>query len=217
MENKIDKKNNFNAVFLFLIILVFLLFILVGFLIQYGENKELKNSVPVDNSQTEGVDTGKFSASFLTCGLIYNDCLDTTCGLYFLCNEKKYLTCEIYDCGEEFGVGTEDENGEIRTVKELKVDKARVEEVVSKCRGGSLNITNKECVENKLMVNVNLDLSDKCEIKNFMAEYSLEEEKLFSTVDEFTDLGNNNYLLTMNNCDNSVEFIAIGEGGVGIR
>ncbi|MCK4918806.1 MAG: hypothetical protein KAS01_00270 [Candidatus Pacebacteria bacterium] len=216
MENK-KQKNNSKTIFLFIAILVFLLFILVSFLIQYRENKELKNSVSVDNSQTEEVNTGKFSASFPTCGLIYNDCLDTTCGLYFLCNEKKYLTCEIYDCGEEFGVGTEDESGETRIVRELKIDKDKVEELVSKCRGGSLNIIDKECVGNKLIVNVNLDLNDKCEIKNFMAEYNLEGEKTFSSVDEFSDLGDDNYLLTMNNCDDLVEFIAIGEGGVGIR
>ncbi|MCK5412909.1 MAG: hypothetical protein KAI57_00890 [Candidatus Pacebacteria bacterium] len=216
MENE-KQKNNFKTILLFVITFVFLLFVFVVFLIQHRENKELENGVPVDNSQTENVNAGKFSASFPTCGLIYNDCLDTTCGLYFLCNEKKYLTCEIYDCGEEFGVGTKDEKGETRIVKELKVDKDKVEEIVSKCRGGSLSIIDKECVENKLMVNVSLDLGDKCEIKNFMAEYNLEGEKKFSSVDEFSDLGNNDYLLTMNNCDDSVEFIAIGEGGVGIR
>jgi len=216
MENKIDKKNNLKLVLLLVISTVFFLFILIVFSIQSRESRAPENGV-VDNLQIEVVDVGKFSESFPTCGLIYSDCLDTTCGLYFLCNEKKYLTCEIYDCGEEFGIGTEDENGKTRAVKELKVDKDKVEELVDKCRGGSLNVVDKECVEDKLIANVSLDLGDKCEIKNFMAEYNLEGEKTFSSVDEILDLGGDNYLLTMNNCDDSVEFIAIGEGGIGIR
>ncbi|NOQ68277.1 hypothetical protein GQ568_02450 [Patescibacteria group bacterium] len=217
MEKKKNKK--VNTALIFAAVFAIVSFgIIIAVLIQSGKNEISKNG---DNSNlpTEDnfVKTSKFASYFPECGLIYDDCLDTTCGLYFLCNEEKYSTCEIYDCGEEFGVGTEDKNGKIRTRKEIKVDKAKVEELVSKCRGGSLSVIDKKCVENKLEVNVDLDIGDKCEIKNFMAEYDLDGEKKFSSVDKFSDLGGNKYLITINNCDDFVKLIAVGEGGVGIR
>jgi len=217
MEKKVVKVNKSKAILVFIIALVILSFVIIGFFVLSRESRAPENGGVIVDLKTEIVAEDKFYASFPGCGLIYNDCLDTTCGLYFLCNEKKYSTCEIYDCGEEFGVGTEDNNGEVRITKELKVDKEKVEEIVSKCRGGSLSIGKQECVENKLVVNVSLNVRGECIIKNFMAEYVLGEENKFRTVDKFSDLGNNNYLLTMNNCDDAVGFIAVGEGGVSIR
>ncbi|MCK4892276.1 MAG: hypothetical protein KAS78_06430 [Candidatus Pacebacteria bacterium] len=219
MEKKKNKKINIPSAFMgiFIIILIILLFYIVGVLIQFRESGMLKNGAGSPDSQTHIEKTSKFASYFPECGLINDSCLDTTCGLYFLCNEEKYLICEIYDCGEEFGIGTEDKNGKIRTRREIKVDKSKVEELVSKCRGGSLSVMDKKCVENRLEVNVSLNIGDKCEIKNFMAEYDLGGEKKFSSVDKFSDLGDNKYLITINNCDDFVKLIAVGEGGVGIR
>lgn len=217
MEKKVVKKSKSKAILIFIIALVIFLFVIIGFLVLSRESRAPENGGVIVDLKTEIVVEDKFHASFPGCGLIYNDCFDTTCGLYFLCNEKKYSTCEIYDCGEEFGIGTEDNNGEIRITKELKVDKEKVEAIVSKCRGGSLSIEKQECVENKLVVNVSLNVGGECIIKNFMAEYVFGEENKFRSVDKFSDLGSNNYLLTMNNCDDAVGFIAVGEGGVSIR
>jgi hypothetical protein len=219
MEKKTSKKINAPLVFIgtFIVVLIVLLFYVVVVLVQFDKNRVLENGTDDSNSQTHIEKAGKFASYFPGCGLIYDDCLDTTCGLYFLCNEEKYSTCEIYDCGEEFGIGTEDENGKIRIKKEIKVDKDKVEKLVSKCRGGSLSVIDKKCVENKLEVSVNLDVGDKCEIKNFMAEYDLGGEKKFSSVDKFSDLGDDKYLITINNCNDFVKLIAVGEGGVGIR
>ena len=218
MEKKKNKK--INTALIFAAVFAIVLFgIIIAVLIQSGKNEISKNGSGDSNPpiKDDSEKTGKFASYFPGCGLIYDDCLDTTCGLYFLCNEEKYLTCEIYDCGEEFGIGTEDKNGKIRTMKEIKVDKDKVEELVSKCRGGSLSVIDKKCVENRLEVNVNLNIGGKCEIKNFMVEYDLGEEKKFSSVDKFSDLGGNKYLITINNCDDFAKLIAVGEGGVGIR
>ena len=215
MINNIEKSSNVKLVFVGIFVIVLIILFITSAFIKYRES-ELTGSDKGD-PQIQITTTIKFASSFPECNLLYDDCLDMTCGLYFLCNEQNYSTCEIYDCGEEFGIGTEDRNGETRITKELKVDKDKVEEIVSKCRGASLSVIDKECVENKLKININIESGDKCIIKNFMVEYNSENEKKYSSVEKFSDLGNNNYLIIINSCDDSAEFIAIGEGGIGIK
>jgi hypothetical protein len=48
------------------------------------------------------------SEYFNYCDIKYKRCINPDCGLYTFCNDKDYDDCEIYDCGEYYGVAVKD-------------------------------------------------------------------------------------------------------------
>lgn len=162
-------------------------------------------------------ENGEFAPYFPGCGLINNSCLSSKCDQYFLCNDKKYLVCEIYDCGENFGIGTKDESGKINIEKKIKQDREKIMEMVNKCKG-KIEIMDNTCESGKLKIQAKVTTDGDCKIEAFMAAYGGDqaESKNFMSA-EFSDLGNNLYAVEIGRCDNILEVIAVGEGGVSIK
>lgn len=220
MENKKNKKINIPLAFMgiFVIVLIILLFYIVGVLIQFGENEMLENGGGSYDSQTYIEKASEFSSYFPKCDLINNRCLDTSCDKYFLCNDKRYLVCEIYDCKEEFGIGTKDENGKIDIRRKIKDERKKIAEIKNRC-DGTLKILKSDCIEEKLEIQTRVSTAGDCVIEGFMAVYKIEEDeskKSFKPA-KFSNLGDGLYLVKTSNCKEISELIAIGEAGVSIK
>lgn len=209
------KKTKTLPIFMFLLMAIFglLLFYIIGVLIQLNE-KGGSGALP---NQGGLLENSEFASYFPGCGLLNNSCLGSKCDQYFLCNDKKYLVCEIYDCGENFGIGTEDENGKISIEKKIKQDREKIIKMISKCKGEIEIITN-ICESGKLKIQAKVATNGDCKIEAFMAAYggSQTEPKSFMSA-EFSSLGNNLYAVEIGRCDNVLEVIAVGEGGVSIK
>jgi hypothetical protein len=216
-ENKKQKTNSLLvfAGVLFVILITSLFCVII--LTKPGENKTKKENGAAtadfdDNQKTE------FAAYFTGCDLLNKECLNANCDKYFLCNDKKYLTCEIYDCQEEFGIGTKDEDGKIDIRRKIKDERKKIAEIKSRC-DGTLKILKSDCVEEKLEMQVQVSTAGDCAIEGFMAVYETEEDtskKSFKPA-KFSDLGNGLYLVKTSNCKETSELIAIGEAGVSIK
>lgn len=210
-----NKKIKNLPIFMFLFMAIFglLLFYIIGVLLQLYE-KSRDNVLPCYNNLSK---SGEFFSYFPDCDLITTDCLDSKCDQYFLCNDKKYSICEIYDCGEDFGVGTKDENGKINIEKKIKQDKEKIIKMVSKCKG-NVEIIGSSCESERLKIQAKVTTAGDCKIEAFMAAFSNDQvgSKSFMSA-EFSDLGNNLYAVEIDRCDNILEIIAVGEGGVSIK
>ena len=213
--NKKNKKIKNLPVFAFLSLAVFglLFFYIIGVLVQLGEKSG--NGVPVNYDKQAG--NVEFASYFPGCNLINEHCLSSKCDQYFLCNDKKYLICEVYDCGEDFGVGTKDENGKTNIEKKMKQDREKVIKMVNKCKG-EVEIMDSVCENEKLKIQAKVTTAGDCKIEAFMAAFGGDqtETKSFASV-EFSDLGNDLYTVEVDRCDNILEIIAVGEGGVSIK
>ncbi len=209
------KKTKTLPIFMFLLMAIFglLFFYIIGVLMQLDE-KNGSGALPNQGGLSEN---SEFASYFPGCGLLNNSCLGSKCDQYFLCNDKKYLVCEIYDCGENFGVGTEDENGKISIEKKIKQDREKIIKMVSKCKG-KIEIVNSVCESGKLKIQTKVTTDGDCKIEAFMAAYggSQTESKSFAPA-EFSVLGNNLYAVEIGRCDDISEIIAVGEGGVSIK
>ncbi|MEA2098064.1 MAG: hypothetical protein U9P70_03250 [Patescibacteria group bacterium] len=207
-----NKKTNSPFILLFFIGIIALIFLLV-FLIQNREEKIISPVVPIRDNPIEN-----FSDYFPGCNLINDSCLSTNCDKYFLCNDKKYVTCEIYDCKKEFGIVTVDESGKIKTSRKIKDDRERITEIKSRC-DGKLEILKNECIEEKLEMQVKVETVGDCVIGDFMVIYkpsdNTSERRVASA--EFSGLGDRLYLVKTNNCEEISELVAVGDSGVSIR
>ena len=209
MENKKNKKINTSLIFVGIVVLM----VFLVFLVQNREREIGNSDLPIHNDPIEN-----FSDYFPGCSLINGSCLSTDCDKYFLCNDKKYVTCEIYDCKKEFGIVTVDENGETKTNRKIKDDRKRIIEIKSRC-DGKLEILKSECIEEKLEMQVKVETVGDCAISGFMATYKTGEtasEKSVKSV-EFFDLEEGLYLIKTNNCEEISELVAIGDSGISIR
>lgn len=224
MKNKSAKLNTKNkkisipVIFMELsvIILIILLAYIVGVLIQlYGDGCRNGFS-PARNGALDN--NAEFASYFAGCGLLNNKCLNTDCDQYFLCNDKKYSICEIYDCGEEFGVGTKDQSGKIDVIKKTKQEREKIKKILDRCRG-SLEILGKVCENGKLKAKVKVSTAESCEIEGFLASYknvgNAEENRLERM--EFSRISEGLYLVTFDDCAEMPELIAVGENGISIK
>jgi hypothetical protein len=213
--NTKNKKTKTLPILMFLFMAIFglLLFYIIGVLIQL--DKKDRDSALLDQGSLPK--NSEFASYFPGCDLINNSCLSSKCDQYFLCNDKKYLACEVYDCGENFGIGTKDENGKINIERKIKQDREKIIKMVSKCKG-KIEIIDSVCESEKLKIQAKVTTAGDCKIEAFMAAYGGDqtESKSFMSA-EFSDLGNDLYAVEIGRCDNILEVIAVGEGGVSIK
>lgn len=215
------KNKKINSVLTFsgllYVVMIVLLFYIVGVLVQMNKeypDEENKPSVKVVDLNKE---TG-FASYFPECDLLNSECLDTNCKQYFLCSGKEYLRCEVYDCGENFGVGARDKNGEIDITRKAKDNKKKIAEIKNRCNG-SVEVVENNCVDEKLEMAVKVVTGGDCEIEGFLIGYGNQEngEKISFKPAKFLSLGSGIYSISLNNCNEVGEVIAIGENGVSIK
>lgn len=216
--NTKNKKISIPAIFmeLSIIILIVLLVYIVGALIQlYGDGYRSGFSPAHNGASNNGAE---FASYFVGCGLLNDKCLNADCDQYFLCSDKNYSACETYDCGEEFGVGTKDQSGKIDVIKKTKQEREKIKRMLDMCRG-SLEIFGNVCENGKLKAKVKVSTAGSCEIEGFLASYKNTgntEENRFERI-EFSRISEGLYQVTLDNCAEMPELIAVGENGISIK
>lgn len=215
MKSRENKKRNPFSIFAGVLFFVaaISLFCIIAALIQTGKNK---TGEEINN--LNGDKGSEFAAYFDGCDLLNSECLSMDCEQYFLCNDEKYLACEVYDCGTEFGVGTKDSDGKIKIERELKDNRKKIVEVKSRC-SGSLEMTESNYTDGKFEGEVKVTTTGSCEIGGFLVSCkNLEtgEDNSFKPA-KFSDSGDGSYLISVDNCSEVSEIIAIGENGVSIK
>jgi len=214
-----NRKTNPASIFvgiLFFVVII-LLFCVVVVSVQRDGNKtgEENNTEVNDLNDDKG---NEFAAYFSECDLLNSECFNMDCEQYFLCNDKKYLACEIYDCGTEFGIGTKDSDGKINIEREIKDNRKKIVEVKSRCNG-SIELMESNYINERLEANVKVITAGDCEIGGFLVSCkNLEtgESNSFKPA-KFSDSGDGSYLVSVSNCSEVSEIIAIGENGVSIK
>ena len=91
-------------------------------------------------------------------------------------------------------------------------DYKKVEETKDKCKG-SLEIMDEKCVDGNLEMRVKVSTVGDCPIVSFIANYADNKKKIA----EFSSLGNNVYLVVLDNCNKVEKLIVSGEGGFTIN
>lgn len=220
MRKRGDKKSKkTNSLLVFVGVAFFIVFISFYIIIgtQMGNNKTNKEN-NTESANLEDNEKCEFAAYFVGCDLLNNKCLDLSCGQYFLCNDEKYKICEIYDCGAEFGVGTKDKNGEVKIERKAKENRDKIIKVKSKC-SGSLEIVESNYANEKLEAKIKVTTAGDCEIGGFLVScknIETEESGNFKPA-KFSVLDDNSYLISISNCVEISEIIAIGENGISIK
>ncbi|MEA1937165.1 MAG: hypothetical protein U9N04_03580 [Patescibacteria group bacterium] len=209
-----NKKINILAVFTKMLYFIFiaLLFYIVGVLIQMEGNYDSQEN---DISKTETIKLENkvvFTENFPGCDLLSGECLNLNCKYYFLCSDQKYLRCEVYDCGEEFGVGTKDKNGKIKTDRRTKEDREKISRIKDKCRG-TVKTLESNCLDEKLEMKIEVITDGDCKIEGFWIKQIDKEAKPV----KFSSLGNGSYSIIVNGCEEISEIIATGENGISIK
>ncbi len=216
--NTKNKKINIPMIFmeLSIIILIVLLVYVVGVLTQFDGDGHWSGFSPAHNGAFNN--GAEFASYFAGCGLLNDKCLNTDCDQYFLCNDKKYSICEIYDCGEEFGVGTKDQEGKIDVRKKIKQEREKIKKILDKCKG-SLETLENVCEGGKLEIKVKVSTAGSCEIEGFLASYKSADnaEKNELKRAEFSKISDGLYLVSLDDCAKIPELIAVGENGISIK
>lgn len=148
--------------------------------------------------------------SFPNCKALVNACNDSSCRYYFLCNEMENLNCNVYDCGDKYGMEILNKQGNIQKKTRQKPDQTKVQEVVSKCRG-SLEVLERKCEGDKSIAQVKVTTDGDCKISSFIMV--VEGKSRIARFEKEGDI----YNLSVGQCGFISEIKAVGEGGVEIK
>jgi len=217
MEKKI--KTNINNKNILLLLVIALVILLTFSYIIYMAAK-----VGIEGGGSSNVVGGpteiknNISGNFKDCSLLSGSCLDAGCDKYFLCSDKKYKKCEIYDCGKDYGIGTIDMGGKMAISREVKFNEANVLKMIEKCQG-TVDVIKNTCNGGSREMEVKVLTNGQCGISGFLAigkkQGETGEEKVMSG--KFSAAGENSYKVTFDVCEDISEIIAIGDGGVSIK
>ncbi|MEA1937264.1 MAG: hypothetical protein U9N04_04105 [Patescibacteria group bacterium] len=87
-------------------------------------------------------------------------------------------------------------------------DYEKIREIKDRCKG-FLEIMDEKCVDGKLEMKVKVSTAGDCFVVSFIANYADNKKKIA----EFSSLGDDVYLVVLNNCDKIEKLIVSGEGG----
>jgi len=164
----------------------------------------------LENNQTDAVIDPV--VRFKDCKILKEDCPNgNDCNLFSLCGEGSYKVCKIYDCGDTYGIFTRDSEDKLEARREAKYNEDVVQAKKDVC-GKSLQIVEQKCVDNKMQVTVKLTPRGDCKIGGFTLVY----EGTVVQPNEFTELQDNNYLITANTCGKVTGIIPQTEEGISI-
>lgn len=168
--------------------------------------------IPEDLPSGESNKVVESGVSFKDCKILREDCLnDSDCDLFSFCGDGSYKICKIYDCGETYGVFTQDYAGNTATGKKAKPEEEIVQAKKDAC-GESMKIVEQRCSDGKMQVMVKLDPEGECEIGGFILLY----EDTGSQPNKFTALKGNNYFITADTCGKITGIVPQTEEGIPI-
>ena len=147
---------------------------------------------------------------FKDCSVLADSCNDRSCRYHFLCNETEFSDCKVYDCGDKYGMRILDKQGNVQEKTRQKPDQAKVQEMISKCRG-SVEVLEKKCEGAKSMAKVKVVTDGDCKIGSFIM--MIDGKNRIARFEKEGDI----YNLSVGQCGMISEIKAVGEGGVEIR
>ena len=214
MKKQINKKTKTNIIIFLLILVVVVCSVILICMNESKNRKHITTKPPKIDKNSEN----KFEAYFPGCEIIENDCVDSKCDKFFLCNDKKYLTCEIYDCVQDYGIGTIDVEENIKIRKKIKHDRELAEKMIEKCRG-DIEVRDSNCIDNKLELKIKVSTQGECVIRSFKTAWQDEnnsELMKYVNADSFVS-EDGLYSVTFDSCGEYLKIIAVGGGGISIN
>jgi hypothetical protein len=200
-----DEHNRLVVKLLFVacVVLVLLLTYVLGLLI-------FTNPRVLENKPSDVV--ADSDAYFKDCKILRQSCSDKVgCNLFSFCGSGSYKVCKIYDCGNAYGVFTQDYEGNIDTKREAKYDKKAVQAKKDACRG-STQVLEQKCVNKKMQLKVKISSEGRCKIGGFTIVY----EGSGIQPNTFASLDDNTYSVTADTCGKITHVIPQTEEGISI-
>ncbi|MDD3006912.1 MAG: hypothetical protein PHX30_05045 [Candidatus Pacebacteria bacterium] len=149
---------------------------------------------------------------FKDCKILQEDCSnDDDCNLFSFCGNGSYKICKIYDCGESYGIFTQDYEGNTDTGRKAKPNKEIVQAKKDAC-GESMQLVEQRCSDGKMEVMVKLSPTGECKIGGFALLY----EGIGSQPNRFTALKGNNYFIVAESCGKITGIVPQTEEGISI-
>jgi len=176
------------------------------------ENKQEDATVTSEDEQDDVLMAG--GSSFADCKPLQENCTSgTDCISSSICGEGIYETCEIYDCGDTYGVYTQSGGGSVNIYKQAKADKNIAQPKQEVCKGLAVEALEQKCTDNKMQVKVKLTTEGECKIDDFIVLYDNSKENQPNT---FVSLGKDMYSIEVKTCGRMTDIIPRTEGGVPI-
>ena len=147
---------------------------------------------------------------FRDCQILAGSCVDKSCPYLFLCNVMEFSDCQVYDCGKNYGVLIKDKTGKIIPKTVAKPDQAKVQEMVSKCRGSFEIIEKNNCENGEARAKVKLDTQGDCKIVS--ATMAIGGKTRIANLEQDGEF----YNISVKSCGEISNIKITGEGGVAI-
>lgn len=200
MKNKAEFLRTF--VFSFCLIFALLLTYIVGALLYTRDS--------IEPRQVEG--PMNFDEYFSNCSLLESECLDLDCKYYTQCGDGSYDICRVYDCGDTYGVFTENTDGKQEASKRKKPDLSAVAAKKKDC-AGTMEILSQDCVEGKEQIKVKIATRGECKIGGFAVIF----EGSGAESNDFTALADGTYAITALSCGTVSRIVPATDSGISLE
>lgn len=212
-KNRSGKKDNIadKGHSLFAIKLIFFLSVIFLSLLAYVLASLFFNDskAPENNQDSVVVEP---AIQFKDCTILREACSNASdCSYFSLCGDGSYKICKIYDCGETYGVFTQDSEDKPVLQRKLKYDMNVIQAKKDAC-GNGLQIVEQKCVDGKMQVMVKLSPKGDCKIGIFTLLF----EGTGAQPNSFTELQDHNYSITADTCGKITGIIPRTEEGIAI-
>ena len=148
---------------------------------------------------------------FANCQVLADSCKDKDCRYLFLCNETEFSDCQVYDCGDKYGVKILDKQGNTQDKFRQKPDQTKVQQMIGKCQGSFEIIEKNNCENGEAKAKIKLDAQGDCKILS--ATMAINGKTRIAGVERDGEF----YNLSVRSCGEISDIKITGEGGVGIR
>lgn len=197
-----------------------LAFILIGglfYILFGGEIPNISGPGPLPKDPKGAPGPGRLSE----CYELSSSCVDDTCDYLAFCRQEgEFEDCQVYDCGENYGIvitkkEEENPNKFIKTFSKnpITISPEQRSAIKENCKG-TLEIIEQKCEGETFSIKVKVTTKGECEIHRFVAktgENSYETFKMEKAKEE------NIYNLTLEKCLDEFELFAVGDLGFPIK
>ncbi len=191
------KQNSTLIIVVAVLVCVVVLFIVLS-------NKNKKSEQPEQKNQ------------FAKCKVLSDSCKNSDCKLFFLCNENEaeLSDCQVYDCGDNYGVRITSKAGNIQEKireKTSPCDNKKIQDMIARCSGSFEVIEKKNCENGEATAKIKLNVKDDCEIKS--ATMAINDKMRIASVKRDEGF----YIVSVKSCGEISNIKLIGGGGVAIE
>ena len=148
---------------------------------------------------------------FANCSVLADSCKDKDCRYLFLCDETEFSDCQVYDCGDEYGIRILDKQGNTQDKFRQKPDQTKVQEMIAKCSGSFEVIEKNNCENGEARAKVKINTKGDCKIVS--ATMAINGKTRIAGIEQSGEF----YNISVKSCGEISDIKITGEGGVAIR